>query len=64
MINYFDGDNKNRKVIGREGNEILIYKDPNHAKLSFERYLTKSLDDSKQMVPGVKDCFYGPREKK
>ena len=58
-----DGDNKNKKVIEDTGKDIKILRDPNHAKLSFEKYLSKETNKWKTMDPSGQDCFAGVREK-
>ena len=58
-----DGDNKNKGVIEEYSKSIKILRDPNHTKISFEKYFTKETNKWKNMDPDTNDCFNGTREK-
>lgn len=58
-----DGDNKNLQYLQTDDFHPKVYRDPNHLVLSFERYLSKELSSTKNMIEGINDCFRGVRQK-
>lgn len=58
-----DGDNKNKKVLESDDFNPVIFRDPNHFTIFFERYLNTELPKYKRMIPTISDAFRGLRDK-